>query len=104
MWWRISQLNLVVSALRMAKRKPEIVRPKFRLFVRYTFHSNASNVSPRNVSSIEHLLRKGARQLEQLEDPAVKDCFLSREMVEWGQNHPVSKGIRMTEYNKPPPT
>lgn len=72
----------------MADSKPEAVRPKFRLFVRYTFHSNASKVSPRNVSSIEHLLRKGTKQIEQFEDSAVKDCFLSQAMVEWGSNQP----------------
>lgn len=88
MWWRISQLNPIISALRMANNKPETVRPKFRLFVRYTFHSNASKVSPRNVSYIEHLLRKGTRQLEQFEDSAVKDCYLSEEMMEWNSKPP----------------
>jgi len=77
----------------MVKSKPEAVQPKFRLFVRYTFYFNASKVSPRNVSSIEHLLRKGAKQLEQFEDHAVKDCFLSQEMVEWGLNRPGMRNV-----------
>jgi succinate dehydrogenase assembly factor 1 len=89
----LSQLNPVVRALRMANNKPEAVRPKFRLFVRYTFHFNASKVSPRNVSSIEHLLRKGTKQLEQFEDSAVKDCFLSQAMVEWGLNRPDTRKV-----------
>lgn len=67
----------------MVNSKAESVRPKFRLFVRYTFHTNATIVSPRNVSYIEHLLRKGTRQVEQYEDPGVKDCFVSQKMVEW---------------------
>lgn len=67
----------------MVNTKPETVRPKFRLFVRYNFYTNATVVSPRNVSYIEHLLRKGTRQIEQYEDPGVKDCFLSERMVEW---------------------
>ncbi|KAF8903156.1 hypothetical protein CPB84DRAFT_1678322 [Gymnopilus junonius] len=75
-------------ALRMAKNKPEAVRPKFNLFVRYTFRTNASKVSPRNISYIEHLLRQGKKQVEQYEDPAVKDCFVSKEMTEWAfQRH-----------------
>ena len=67
----------------MVNTKPESVRSKFRLFVQYNFYTNATIVSPRNVSYIEHLLRKGARQIEQYEDPAVKDCFVSQKMVEW---------------------
>ncbi|EEB94020.1 hypothetical protein MPER_07245, partial [Moniliophthora perniciosa FA553] len=50
-------------------------RPKFSLFVRYTFRTNASNISPRDVGTIEHLLRKGKRQLEMYEAPSVKDCW-----------------------------
>ncbi|KAF9475658.1 hypothetical protein BDN70DRAFT_840629 [Pholiota conissans] len=76
-------LKLYRRALRMVTSKPDSVRPKFSLFVRYTFHQNATIVSPRNVSYIEHLLRKGARQVEQYEDPGVKDCFVSHQMVEW---------------------
>ena len=81
-----SQLNLSRKssrALRMARSKPPAAQPKFRLFVRFTFHMNASKVSPRNVSFIEHLLRKGVRQIEAYEDPAVKDCWVSEEMVSW---------------------
>ncbi|THU87046.1 hypothetical protein K435DRAFT_356690 [Dendrothele bispora CBS 962.96] len=54
-------LNLYRRALRMVKTKPASKQHKFSLFVRYTFRTNASSVSPRNVSTIEHLLRKGKR-------------------------------------------
>lgn len=67
----------------MVHVKPVEAQPKFSLFVRYTFHKNATEVSPRNISFIEHLLRKGTRQIELYEDPGVKDCFVSQEMVEW---------------------
>jgi len=75
----------------MVKTKPESVRPKFRLYVRYTFHTNASKVNPRNVSYIEHLLRQGKKQVEQYEDPGVKDCFVSQEMVEWNSQREILK-------------
>jgi len=70
----------------MVKTKPEPARPKFQLFIRYNFHINAKKVSPRNVSFIEHLLRKGTRQVEQYEDSNVTDCWVSQEMVEWDRN------------------
>ncbi|KAG6890643.1 hypothetical protein C0995_006619 [Termitomyces sp. Mi166 len=70
-------------ALRMVHSKPESTRPKFLLFVRYTFRANASNISPRNVSAIEHVLRKGARQIAMYENTAVKDCWVSDEMLAW---------------------
>lgn len=67
----------------MTRTKPTEAQPKFRLLVRYTFHANSTKVAPRNVSYIEHLLRKGVRQLESYENPAVKDCWVSEEMVAW---------------------
>ncbi|KAG6831941.1 hypothetical protein H0H92_006542 [Tricholoma furcatifolium] len=76
-------LALYRRALRMVRTKPDNTRPKFLLFVRYTFHTNASSVSSRNVSAVEHLLRKGTRQLEMYENPTVKDCWVSNEMLEW---------------------
>lgn len=75
--------GFLFRALRMARSKPLAAQPKFRLFVRFTFHMNAGRVSPRNISFIEHLLRKGVRQIEAYEDPAVKDCWVSEEMVSW---------------------
>ncbi|KXN81770.1 hypothetical protein AN958_03696 [Leucoagaricus sp. SymC.cos] len=76
-------LALYRRALRMVKTKPESTQHKFSLYVRYTFHQNASSISPRDVSTIEHLLRKGRRQLEMYEDPGVKDCFVPKNMVDW---------------------
>jgi succinate dehydrogenase assembly factor 1 len=71
----------------MVNTKPASVRPKFRLFIRFSFHTGASKVSPRNISSVEHLLRQGSRQIESYEDPAVKDCWVSKEMLTWNENH-----------------
>ncbi|TFK40785.1 hypothetical protein BDQ12DRAFT_648041 [Crucibulum laeve] len=79
-------LSLYRRALRMVKTKPPATRTKFLLFIRYTFHTNASSVTPRNVSAIEHMLRKGRRQLETYEDPSVKDCWVSDEMVAWNDS------------------
>jgi len=70
----------------MVKTKPEAAQSKFQLFVRYSFHVNAKKVSPRNVSFIEHLLRKGTRQVEQYEDSNVTDCWVSQDMADWDRN------------------
>jgi succinate dehydrogenase assembly factor 1 len=69
----------------MVQSKPVLTRPKFRLFVRYSFKTQAAAISPRNVSAIEHLLRKGRRQLETYEDHNVRDIRVSNEMREWEQ-------------------
>lgn len=65
----------------MVRTKPPLTQPKFLLVLRYTFHANASAISPRNVSAVEHLLRKGTRQIEMYEDDAVKDVWVSSEML-----------------------
>ncbi|KAH9980178.1 hypothetical protein BGW80DRAFT_1273916, partial [Lactifluus volemus] len=70
-------------ALRMVRTKPPSTREKFRLFVRYNFKTQAATVSPRSVSTIEHLIRRGQRQLETYENSAVKDCWVSQEMRDW---------------------
>lgn len=74
-------------ALRMARSKPPPARPKFSLFVRYTFKTQSSSISPREVSAIEHLLRKGKRQIEMYEDPQVRDCWVSQAMRDWEISH-----------------
>jgi len=76
-------LALYRRALRMVNSKQPPARPKFRLFVRYTFHMNASSISPRDISAVEHLVRKGERQLEVYEDPSVRDCWVSEDMKRW---------------------
>jgi len=80
-------LNMYRRALRMVRTKPADTRPKFDLLVRYTFRTQASSVSPRQVSAIEHLLRRGARQIEMYENTAVKDCWVSQEMRDWNHAH-----------------
>ena len=61
----------------MAHAKPPTTQDKFRLFVRYTFRTQAAALSHRDVSAIEHLLRKGRRQLETFEDGTVKDVRIA---------------------------
>ena len=81
-----TQTNLLSRfprALRMVSTKPAPAQPKFRLFVRYTFKNQAASVSPRDIAAIEHLLRRGRRQLEMYEDPQVRDCFVSSDMLRW---------------------
>jgi len=67
----------------MVRTKPPATRPNFLLFVRYNFRTQASTVSPRDISSIEHLLRRGSRQIEVSEDPGVRDIWVSQEMKDW---------------------
>ncbi|KAI9454818.1 hypothetical protein HD554DRAFT_2149715 [Boletus coccyginus] len=69
----------------MVRTKPPHAQPKFSLFVRYTFHTQASSLSPRNVAAVEHLLRRGTRQIEMYENPSVKDCQISQTMIDWEQ-------------------
>ncbi|KAF9648041.1 hypothetical protein BDM02DRAFT_3169071 [Thelephora ganbajun] len=78
-------LNLYKRALRIARTKPVETRAKFDILIRYTFRTQASSVSPRQISAIEHLLRKVKRQLEIYEAPLVKDCYVSQEMKEWNR-------------------
>jgi len=79
-------LALYRRALRMVRTKPPTTRPKFRLFIRYTFHANSTRITPRNVGAIEHLLRKGERQLAIYEDKAVRDCWVSEQMIAWDES------------------
>ncbi|EKM49519.1 uncharacterized protein PHACADRAFT_153914 [Phanerochaete carnosa HHB-10118-sp] len=76
-------LALYRSALRMVRTKPVATRPSFRLFIRYSFKTQAESISPRDVSAIEHLLRKGRRQLETYEDIKVRNIWVSKAMQEW---------------------
>ncbi|KAF9220960.1 hypothetical protein BS17DRAFT_738592 [Gyrodon lividus] len=78
-------LALYRRALRMVRTKPSHAQPKFTLFVRYTFHTQAASVSPRNVAAIEHLLRRGRRQIEMYESSSIKDCQISQVMMGWEQ-------------------
>ncbi|EGN92144.1 hypothetical protein SERLA73DRAFT_117784 [Serpula lacrymans var. lacrymans S7.3] len=80
-------LSLYRRALRMVRTKPPATQPKFRLFVQHNFRILASSISPRDVEAIEHLLRRGRRQIEMYEDHAVKDCWVSQEMRDWAKEH-----------------
>ncbi|RPD62422.1 hypothetical protein L226DRAFT_532572 [Lentinus tigrinus ALCF2SS1-7] len=77
-------LALYRRALRMVNAKPPAAQPKFKLYVRYTFKTQATSVSPRDISAIEHMLRRGRRQIEMYEDTNVRDCFVSHGMLQWG--------------------
>ncbi|KAI6122489.1 hypothetical protein EDD16DRAFT_1828913 [Pisolithus croceorrhizus] len=79
-------LALYRRALRMARTKPPHTQDKFSLFVRYMFHVQASVVSPRKVSAIEHLLRRTRRQIELYENPSIRDCHISQDMRDWEQS------------------
>ena len=78
----------------MANSKPPVAQPKFRLFVRYTFKTQAASISPRDIAAIEHLLRRGRRQLEMYEDPKVRDCFVTTDMLHWAAQNPDNAGRR----------
>ncbi|KIJ64452.1 hypothetical protein HYDPIDRAFT_89972 [Hydnomerulius pinastri MD-312] len=73
------------SALRMARSKPPHTQSKFSLFVRYTFHTQAASVGPRQVAAIEHLLRRGRRQIEMYESRSITDIQISQAMTDWEQ-------------------
>ncbi|KAG2362133.1 hypothetical protein BDR07DRAFT_1358066 [Suillus spraguei] len=79
-------LALYRRALRMVRTKPALTQPSFLLFVRYNFHTQASSISPRDIAAIEHLLRRGRRQLEMYEQPSVRDCQISQAMSDWEQS------------------
>jgi succinate dehydrogenase assembly factor 1 len=76
----------------MVLTKPPTTQPKFLLFVRYTFRTQASSVSARDVAAIEHLLRKGRRQLDGLEEKGVTDCWVSKDMDEWDRRRTEGQG------------
>ncbi|KAI0822290.1 hypothetical protein BC628DRAFT_1390370 [Trametes gibbosa] len=94
-------LALYRRALRMANTKPLSSQPKFRIFVRYSFKTQAAAISPRNISAIEHLLRRGKRQIEMYEDPNVRDCWVSSEMMEWANKDPGRRGESATSRPRP---
>ncbi|VDC00755.1 unnamed protein product [Peniophora sp. CBMAI 1063] len=80
-------LALYRKALRMTRTKPPTTRPKFELFVRHAFRTSASSVSPRELTTIEYLLRRGGRQLEMFESADVRDVTLSQEMQAWARSN-----------------
>jgi succinate dehydrogenase assembly factor 1 len=71
------------SFLRMVRTKPPPARAHFLLMVRHAFHTNARAVAVRDVNTVEHLLRRGRRQLAVYADVGVRDCAVSDAMRAW---------------------
>ncbi|KAG9315908.1 hypothetical protein JVU11DRAFT_3558 [Chiua virens] len=65
-------LALYRRALRMIRTKPPESQPKFSLYC-----------PPVTSHAIEHLLRRGKRQIEMYENSSIKDCQISQAMVNW---------------------
>jgi succinate dehydrogenase assembly factor 1 len=64
-------------ALRVSHSKPAQNREKFYLLIRYTLRNSATSVtSPRDINTIEYLIRKSTRLIEGWEDKSVKDCIV----------------------------
>ena len=82
----------------MTNTKPAQVRPKFRLFVHYHFRKNAT-VSPRDIGTVEYLLRQGTKQVEMYENASIRDCHLTHDILEWAHrsNRRELMGIHNTE-------
>ncbi|KAG8790312.1 hypothetical protein FRC12_012181 [Ceratobasidium sp. 428] len=75
-------LALYRRALRMINSKPAPNRPNFYILVQHEFRVRGA-VSPRDVNTIEYLMRQGRKRLEVLEDRGVKECWVSGEMRAW---------------------
>lgn len=71
----------------MTRTKPLGNRDKFTIFVAYTFRKDSKVVSPRDIATIEYMIRQGTKQLEMYENPALRDCFLTDEMAEWAREN-----------------
>ncbi|KAG8689551.1 hypothetical protein FRC11_001984, partial [Ceratobasidium sp. 423] len=69
-------------ALRMARSKPAHSRENFNILVQYEFRVRGA-VNARDVGTIEYLIRHGKKRLDMLEDAGVKECWVSKDMLEW---------------------
>ncbi|KAF6825763.1 hypothetical protein CMUS01_09708 [Colletotrichum musicola] len=67
-------LALYRQCLREIRKKPEIAQSHFRSFARTEFDKYLA-VDKRDFSVVEHLLRKGRRQLETYSSPSIKDVM-----------------------------
>ncbi|KAG8966139.1 hypothetical protein FRC03_012464 [Tulasnella sp. 419] len=81
-------LHLYRRSLRNAYSKPPATRDKFVLYVHYNFRhpSKGGGVSKRDVSTIEYLIRSWHKTLEMWETGALRDCWVTKDMWEWGQS------------------
>lgn len=88
------QLNTPCRCLRCIRTKPPATRPKFLLYAQYQFQhpSKGGSVSKRDFGTIEYLLRQGKKTLEMWETGGVNDCWVTKDMQEWGKT--VKKGRR----------
>ncbi|KAM0942700.1 putative complex 1 LYR protein [Dioscorea sansibarensis] len=62
-------LGLYRDFLRAARKKPPEERDRIRSIISTEFHENAKNVDRKNFLYIEYLMRRGKKQLEQLNNP-----------------------------------
>ncbi|KAK2005067.1 hypothetical protein LX36DRAFT_649017 [Colletotrichum falcatum] len=65
-------LSLYRQCIREIRKKPENAQPHFQTFARAEFDMYIT-VDKRDFSVVEHLLRKGRRQLEMYSSPSIKD-------------------------------
>ncbi|KAK3329741.1 complex 1 protein-domain-containing protein [Apodospora peruviana] len=65
-------IHLYRQCLRECRKKPVATQSHFRYFARTEF-DKYKDVRGRDIQTIEHLLRKGRRQLEIYSSPSVKD-------------------------------
>jgi len=65
-------LSLYRRCIRAAMKKPEETRQNFVAFAREEFRKGAE-IDKKDFGAIEHLLRKGQRQLEIYENPNIRN-------------------------------
>ncbi|KAE8549791.1 hypothetical protein TMatcc_000829 [Talaromyces marneffei ATCC 18224] len=65
-------LSLYRKCLREARKKPEDTRDHFRAFAQSEFRKQL-DVNKKDFSTIEHLLRKGHKQLETYSSPGIRN-------------------------------
>lgn len=75
---QLQVLGLYRTFLRTVRTKPEGSRARFKEAIREGFKKQARAVGPREVSVVEHLLRRGRAQLETLKSPNVTDINPTR--------------------------
>lgn len=79
-----AKLTLRFRALRMVRTKPPSAQRNFLALVRSHFRTQAHAVSPRNVSAVEHLMRRSQRMLDGWESATVRDVALTDDMARAG--------------------
>jgi succinate dehydrogenase assembly factor 1 len=67
--------------LTCVRLKPPPSRPALHKYIGDQFRLNATKVTPKDITAVEFLLRKGRRSLEMLEDPHTQG--VSVPMVDW---------------------